>query len=266
MAGRIRTIKPEILSDAKAARLSDAAWRLWVSSWTLADDEGRLPGDPVWLSGQVFWATARDCQELIGELERAGIVRRYVVNGDPFIEIINWKRHQKINRPSGARYPVPQDDRSGALTEPSLSPHGNLTEGSLPPTIDHRPSTATETSPSRSAVLKAWRKQTGNLVADPSAFSDMLDLVTRAAAEDGRQPEEYVTAFVAWAKSCPPGRRPQMAPHKLVQNFAAVQEWLRGERKPEPDAPSKEPPRRKMQDAEEYAAYLRGLAGKKESA
>lgn len=39
MAGRIRTIKPEVLSDAKTARLSDAAWRLsW--KWKLNGKQG----------------------------------------------------------------------------------------------------------------------------------------------------------------------------------------------------------------------------------
>lgn len=141
MAGRIRTIKPEVLSDGKSARLSDAAWRLWVSTWTLADDEGRFPCDPVWLCGQVFWAAPRDCTPLIVELERNGQVRRYVANGEPYAEICGWKKHQKINRPSGARYPVPD-----GFSEPSLSPQLRLTEGSLPSTTTT--TTTSLTSPS----------------------------------------------------------------------------------------------------------------------
>ncbi|HXE02580.1 MAG TPA: hypothetical protein VN623_11595 [Hyphomicrobium sp.] len=131
MAGRIRTIKPETLSDPKAARLSDAAWRLWISSWTLADDLGQLPADPVWLSCQVFWIDRRNCTPIIAELTASGLVRPYSVNGDPYLEIAGWKKHQKINRPSGARYPSPP----------------TLTEGSLPPTttttFDLLPSTNT---------------------------------------------------------------------------------------------------------------------------
>src|SRR6185312_5118889 len=56
-------------------------------------------------------------------------VRPYSVNGDPYLEIAGWKKHQKINRPSGARYPSPP----------------TLTEGSLPSTttFDLLPSTTT---------------------------------------------------------------------------------------------------------------------------
>jgi hypothetical protein len=90
----------------------------------------------------------------------------------------------------------------------------------------------------RVRAMDAWREKTGNLVANPGDAIAMVDLIERACAEDGRTPEDYIVAFVEWQRSCPADRRPQLAPHKLVANFAAVQEWLRGERKPAPAPPS----------------------------
>ena len=110
MAGRIRSIKPETLSDGKAARLSDRAWRLWVSMWTLADDCGLCPADPDYLGGQVFWGQSnRDCEKALAELVRAGFVSLYQVNGERFAKINGWAKHQKIDRPSPPKFPVPAE-------------------------------------------------------------------------------------------------------------------------------------------------------------
>lgn len=95
--------------------------------------------------------------------------------------------------------------------------------------------------------MDAWTAQTRNLIVNPHNGLAMANAILDAIAVDGREPEEYITAFVEWQKSCPPGRRPQLAPHKLVENFAAVQEWLRGERKappPESSEPKSADPKR----------------------
>ncbi len=111
MAGRIRTIKPETLSDAKAARLSDRAWRLWVSMWTLADDCGLAPADVDYLSAQVFWGTKdKSAHTARVELVTAGFISLYDINGETYAKINGWKRHQKIDKPSGARFPLPPDN------------------------------------------------------------------------------------------------------------------------------------------------------------
>ncbi len=117
--GRIRTIKPEVLTDAKAALLSDAAWRLWISTWLLADDAGRLPAEPIILAGQIFPSRALDeCSRALEELARVGLLRLYQVNGDRYAEIPAWSKHQKIDRPSGPKFPAP----CGEFDEPSTSP------------------------------------------------------------------------------------------------------------------------------------------------
>ena len=129
MSGRIRSIKPEILSDRKAAKLSHAAWRLWVSCWVQADDEGRLPADPDQLRARVFWGCAADIMLCLTELQDARLIEPYTVNGDIYIAIPNFRKHQKINRPSGAKYPAPEGPHS-FLTEDSVRAHGGVTDDS----------------------------------------------------------------------------------------------------------------------------------------
>jgi hypothetical protein len=105
---RIRTIKPEVLSDEKAAHLTHEAWRLWVSMWVIADDAGRLPASPGFLAGQVFWGCPADAEAALAELVSAGLVMTYSVKNETYAVIAGWSKHQRINRPSGPKYPEPQ--------------------------------------------------------------------------------------------------------------------------------------------------------------
>lgn len=114
MAGRIRTIKPEILDDEAACGLSDAAWRLWVSSWVLADDHGRFRAGGRYLAAQVWQDTSRAAvaEAAIEELVRRRFIRRYQVEDQLYAEIKpkGWRAHQKIHNPGQPRVPVPSED------------------------------------------------------------------------------------------------------------------------------------------------------------
>lgn len=112
MARRIRSIKPEILDDEKAAGLSSDAWRLWVSSWLLADDMGSTRGDSRRLAADAFWACPHpvDVGACLAELETAGLVRRYMVRGETYMRINGWAKHQRIDNASKmARLPSIDD-------------------------------------------------------------------------------------------------------------------------------------------------------------
>ena len=83
MAGRIRTIKPELLENERVASLPHDAWRLFVSLLLLADDYGNLNGHPDRIQAAVFWAqqplqSIRDC---LATLSERNLVRLYTVRG-----------------------------------------------------------------------------------------------------------------------------------------------------------------------------------------
>ncbi len=59
MAGRIRSLKPELLDLEAAAALSSDAWRVWISMMLLADDAGNLRAAPKLLAAHIFHDTAR---------------------------------------------------------------------------------------------------------------------------------------------------------------------------------------------------------------
>jgi hypothetical protein len=118
MAGRIRSIKPELLEDAEAAGLSDAAWRLWVSIWTLVDDFGNTRSDARWLLGQVWWARTRTVEEveaIIAELVDANRITLYAVRGQRFLHVRNWDKHQRIDNRGKNRVPRHDDEEAAEI-------------------------------------------------------------------------------------------------------------------------------------------------------
>jgi hypothetical protein len=107
MAGRIRSIKPELLEDEIAAGLSDAAWRLFVSSWVLADDHGCFRAGGAYLAAQVWHDTRRDALTPLLELADRGRVLLYEVDGQAYAIVAKWERHQRVDNAGKRRVPPP---------------------------------------------------------------------------------------------------------------------------------------------------------------
>lgn len=123
--GRIRTIKPEILTDEKTVDLTDSAWRLWVSMWLIADDQGNLGISENVLIGQVFPTPKKGRPKvgnLLDELERFGFILRYTCRGQTYANIPGWEKHQKINKPGKPRVPGPLDEGSKFPGNPPENP------------------------------------------------------------------------------------------------------------------------------------------------
>jgi hypothetical protein len=112
---RIRTIKPELAHSASLGRVSRDARLAFVLLFTVADDAGRVRGEPRMLAGLLF-PYDDDAKALIegwlDELVREGSIVRYRVNGDLYLAIPGWSDHQRIDRPSKSKIPGP--DAAGA--------------------------------------------------------------------------------------------------------------------------------------------------------
>jgi hypothetical protein len=147
MAGRIRTVKPELIAAPKFAELSDAATRAFYGLLALVDDCGRCPAGASYLHGQIFYMQKRSAAsvgKLLAELEAAGWVRRYAAKVDPssrtageYLEIVGWSEkgsvtYQRVEKHQGERYPAPEPNRSGngsgndSVTDPISDPISDL--------------------------------------------------------------------------------------------------------------------------------------------
>lgn len=134
MAGRIRSIKPEILEDEIAAALSSDAWRLWVGMWLICDDYGRLRGEPRRLAASIFWGCPHkvDIHAALDELESTKRIIRYRVNGQYHIEVQNWSKHQRIDNASKTfKLPGPDEaDNDGFAETRGEPPRDSAVRGS----------------------------------------------------------------------------------------------------------------------------------------
>jgi hypothetical protein len=156
MSGRIRTIKPELLTDERTSALSHEAWRLFVSLLLMADDHGNLPAAPRQIEGQVFWSrpSVAGIVATLDELAAAGLVVLYEVRGQRFAHLSGWAKHQRIDRPSKPRYPLPDDMEARILASVSRGTREGLASGERATSDatevdDNTTETSTIASPSR---------------------------------------------------------------------------------------------------------------------
>lgn len=227
---RIRSIKPETLSDPKSARLSDGAWRLWVSMWMLADDTGRLPGDEAWLHAQVFWARPREVAPLLTELVEVGFVKFYEANGEEFCWVKNFNKHQRIDKPQPPKYPPPPEDSEnvpGMIEEDSRNvPRGIGREGKGRE-VD---GIAREQTDASKPFAQKWADKTGVLMPDAYALGEASRLIG-GYAQAAKRPRSEVEdlALDAFAAHVATWSAPQpLTPQLFVTKWDQVQGVMAG--------------------------------------
>lgn len=127
---RKRMIDPSIWADEDFGSLSPEAQVLYIGIISNADDEGRLPANPAFLSASIFpfkGLTAEQAKDIRSEvLTRMKSAILYIVDGKEYIELKKWYQYQAINRPTPSKYP-----KNEAKSEQSLNTHAQLTEDSV---------------------------------------------------------------------------------------------------------------------------------------
>jgi hypothetical protein len=108
---RQRFIFPSIWEDPDLARLDAESRLLYIACFSLADDDGRLIGEPVHLRSAVFkyqTMTDRKILELRDRLaETCGDFRVYNVRGTDYIAFKNWSEYQHPKYPKPSKLPPP---------------------------------------------------------------------------------------------------------------------------------------------------------------
>lgn len=98
---RMRMVKPEIWADEKLAPLDPLTRLVWLFLISWADDAGRVHDNVKMIDANLFSQTddtARHALETLASLSR---IRRGVAeNGARVIQIVNWERHQRVDKPN----------------------------------------------------------------------------------------------------------------------------------------------------------------------
>lgn len=257
MAGRIRSIKPEILEDEKTAALTHLEWRLFVSLFLIADDYGNLRGEPAYVRGQILWATGETTEAVghaLGSLSRLSLLSRYTVRGQSYYHISGWDKHQKVEKPGKPRMPGPEQadaeqsqdvavnsrgsredflESRESLSPDLRSPISDLRpEENLPPARAIPPSTEPVLDPSTLPERQALRKE---------LLTELNEARQAVAAEIGvehrpllaQDPGERALAMLITASSGDHARVAADARHAIaVASAEAVRDrslqWLTG--------------------------------------
>lgn len=176
---RERLIKPRFWSDEDLAELGPWHRLLFQGLWALADREGRLEDRPAWIRVQVFPYDQLEAEHnvsvgaMLDDLaqprkhshEGGGFIVRYEVAGRRYIEVRNFKRHQRPHpkeHPSNIPCPSP-------LTEKPRKVRGHTAACSVITRTSHSgPSVPSGSSePSKPSVTKPAAVASGAIVAIP---------------------------------------------------------------------------------------------------
>jgi hypothetical protein len=105
---RARNIKPGFFRNADLVELSFEARLLFIGLWTIADRMGRLEDRPKQIKMELFPADNMDCDSLLNDLEKIGVIDRYEIGGQRFIQVLNFSKHQNPHKDERASTIAPK--------------------------------------------------------------------------------------------------------------------------------------------------------------
>ena len=107
-----RIIKESIRTSDSINELSWFEECLFYRLIVSCDDYGRFDGRPAIIKGTCFplkeGVTTKNIESALSKLTSAGLVKRYVVDGKPYLSLPSWGQHQ-TTRAAKSKYPSPDD-------------------------------------------------------------------------------------------------------------------------------------------------------------
>ena len=111
---RSRNIKPGFFTNDELAECHPLGRLLFAGLWTIADKEGRLDDRQKKIKAMLLPFDEADCDALLQQLNDHKFIIRYRVNGECYIQISNWKKHQNPHcKEAASEIPAPlENDKS----------------------------------------------------------------------------------------------------------------------------------------------------------
>ena len=130
---RARNIKPGFFENDYLAEVDPMGRLLFIGLWLVADREGRLVDNPRRIRGDLLRyddLSIDDVDGLLDELHKRQFIIRYEVDGQRFIEVRNFTKHQNPHMKE-APSTIPAPDKHGTSTIPAPDKHGENPAESL---------------------------------------------------------------------------------------------------------------------------------------
>jgi len=145
---RTRSIKPGFFDNEILGDLPPLTRLLFIGLWTIADREGRLEDKPRRIKKILLGyddVDADGVDQMLQSLHDTGFIFRYSIDGNNYIQIVNFLKHQNPHiREKASEIPPPPPE---LITEHHESPihapdlHGVGTVQATPITVNLSPST-----------------------------------------------------------------------------------------------------------------------------
>lgn len=203
---RIRCIKPELPQSESMGRVSREARLCFMLLWTLADDEGRLRGNSRMLAS-LLYPYDSDASELmpswIDDLEREGCIQPYEANGNSYVQICNWLKHQKIDHPSKSKIPAPLETSRNSREESQkvapdlrIKDQGSRIEGSKP---SHRSAPGPSPTKATNGLIDHRHQRVQQIIM--AAYQEQNGIECPWDGSEGKQLQSLLKATPRWVDS-----------------------------------------------------------------
>ena len=172
---RIRTIKPEFWQDEKLVSESDSVRLIFLGLISLADDCGRLLDKPVKIEADLFDGASDRRADVVSALNRLaeiGRIRRgKTASGQQVIEIVNWRKHQRVDHPNvKAAFPeIVEPQQVTSIRERFANDSREIREAFAHHTNDQRPEPTTRTNENDQLSLRSHYSATSEEKPDHDA-------------------------------------------------------------------------------------------------
>ena len=105
---RARNIKPAFFQNEELAELTALERLAFIGMWTIADFKGCIELRPKRLKIQLLPYDNCNFEEIVTNLDKSGFISIYSVQGQRYLKIINFEKHQtphKNERDAGSEIP-----------------------------------------------------------------------------------------------------------------------------------------------------------------
>lgn len=118
---RKRMIDPNFWRDEKLAQCTYMERLLFQGLWTFAEDNGVGRASPMLIKADIFpydTLRASDIESSLAKLASLGLILLYEIDEQKYYLVINFLKHQVINKPSKCYLPEPLPEHYDTTTTP----------------------------------------------------------------------------------------------------------------------------------------------------
>ena len=116
---RSRNIKPGFFLNDKLADVEPLGRILFAGLWCIADRKGRLKDRPRRIKAEVLPYDNCDLDDLLNQLVKHGFIIRYEVDGEAYIQVTNFMKHQNPHKNErDSEIPAPDCSHTSTIQAP----------------------------------------------------------------------------------------------------------------------------------------------------